>query len=134
MLKKIDHIGIAVSDLDTACKKYESLTGKSAGDKETVASQKVETSFFPVGDVRLELLKGTAEDSPIYKFLEKRGPGVHHICFEVEDLASAQQAFTAAGLEFIKMDSDEGAGGTRVAFMHPKSTGGVLFELVEYEK
>lgn len=132
MLKKIDHIGIAVADLETASEKYEHLTGKSSGHKEVVEEQKVETAFFPVGEVRLELLKGTDPSSPISKFVEKRGEGIHHICFEVEDLTQAKAALSATGLQFIENISEEGAGGSKVAFIHPKSTRGVLMELVEY--
>lgn len=132
MLKKIDHIGIAVADLKAASEKYEHLTGQASGHKELIEEQKVETAFFPVGEVRLELLKGTDPSSPISKFIEKRGEGIHHICFEVEDLAQAKAALTATGLQFIENISEEGAGGSKVAFIHPRSTGGVLMELVEY--
>ncbi|MCG8605683.1 methylmalonyl-CoA epimerase [bacterium] len=132
MLKKLDHIGIAVDDLDAAIAKYRGLTGNEAGNKEVVEEQKVVTAFFPVGEVRLELLKGTDPSSPITKFLKKRGQGIHHICFEVEDLNKAKKAMTEQGLQFIEDIPDAGASGSRVAFIHPKSTGGILMELVEY--
>ena len=132
MLKKIDHIGIAVADLETASEKYGHLTGQKSGHKEVIEEQKVETTFFPVGEVRLELLKGTDSTSPISKFIAKRGEGIHHICFEVHDLEQAKAALSATGLQFIESISEEGAGGSKVAFIHPKSTGGVLMELVEY--
>lgn len=132
MFKKIDHIGIAVADLESAMKKYASMTGKQAAHKEIVEAQQVETVFFPVGDVRLELLNGTAEDSAITKFIEKRGEGVHHICFEVDDLEASRKRLSSQGLKFVDNVPEQGAGGTKVAFIHPKSTGGLLIELVEY--
>ena len=132
MLKKIDHIGIAVADIDAAVNLYEALTGKVPSGKETVSEQEVETVFFPVGEVRLELLKGLSADSAISKFIEKRGPGIHHICFEVENLDTCRQAFVAAGLEFIGSVPEQGAGGSKVAFIHPRSSGGLLIELVQH--
>ncbi len=132
MLKKIDHIGIAVTDMDVAIQKYSLLTGAEPSEKETVDAQMVETSFFPVGDVKLELLSGTEKDSPVSRFVEKKGPGIHHICFEVEDLDTTIKTLSAAGLTFIDLASNQGAGGTRVAFLHPKSTGGILFEFAEH--
>ncbi len=134
MLKKIDHIGIAVADLEAAIQKYTEITGKPAAHKEVVPEHKVATAFFPVGEVRLELLKGTELDSPISKFIDKRGEGIHHICFEVEDLAKTKEALSKQGLQFIEGASEQGAGGSKVAFIHPKSTGGILMELVEYPK
>jgi len=132
MIKKIDHIGIAVSDMASSERKYEVLTGKKSGHKEVVEEQKVETSFFPVGDVRLELLKGIHPESPIAKFITKRGEGIHHICFEVEDLKESKAFFSKCGFTFIEGIPESGAGGSKVAFLHPKSTGGILMELVEY--
>lgn len=132
MLKKIDHIGIAVADLDAAIKKYTDLTGQPAAHKEIVPEHNVATAFFPVGEIRLELLKGISSYSPISKFIEKRGEGIHHICFEVDDLAKAKAALSALGFQFIEQASEQGAGGSKVAFIHPKSTGGILLELVEY--
>lgn len=132
MIKKIDHIGIAVSDLPSAEGRYAVLTGQKSAHKETVEEQKVQTSFFPVGTVRLELLQGLSPDSPISRFIAKRGEGFHHICFEVDDLEKTKEAFTNAGFQFVTGISEQGAGGSRVAFLHPKSTGGLLMELVEY--
>ncbi|MFQ5605599.1 MAG: methylmalonyl-CoA epimerase [bacterium] len=132
MLKKLDHIGIAVTDLEAAEKRYRKMTGRPAVHKEIVAAQKVATAFFPVGEVRLELLKGTEPDSPISKFIEKRGEGIHHLCFEVENLQKTRSFLTEQGMHFIENVSEQGAGGSRVAFIHPKSTGGLLIELVEY--
>jgi methylmalonyl-CoA epimerase len=132
VLKKLDHIGIAVDDLDAAIAKYREITGMDVGHKEVMEEQKVATAFFPVGEMRLELLKGTDPSSPIAKFLEKRGEGIHHICFEVDDLGEAKRAMSEKGLRFIENITEAGAGGSRVAFIHPKSTGGILMELVEY--
>jgi methylmalonyl-CoA epimerase len=134
MLKKIDHIGIAVADLETAIQKYTEITGKPATHTEIVPEHKVATAFFPVGEVRLELLKGIDPDSPISNFIDKRGEGIHHICFEVEDLAKTKEALSKQGLQFIEGASEQGAGGSKVAFIHPKSAGGILMELVEYPK
>jgi len=132
MLKKIDHIGIAVADLEAAIKKYTDITGQPAAHKEIVPEHKVATAFFPVGETRLELLKGIDPDSSISKFVEKRGEGIHHICFEVEDLAATKQVLSQQGLQFVENTSERGAGGSKVAFIHPNSTGGILIELVEY--
>ena len=134
MLKKLDHIGIAVDNLEASVKKYEQITGKKSDGKEVVEEQKVATVFFPVGETRLELLKGTHPDSPISKFIEKRGEGIQHICFEVENLAQSKTDMSQTGLQFIENISEAGTGGTKVAFIHPKSTGGILIELVEYPK
>ena len=134
MLKKLDHIGIAVNNLDASVKKYEQITGKKSGGKEMVVEQKVATVFFPVGETRLELLKGTHPDSLISKFIKKRGEGIHHICFEVENLAQSKIEMSKTGLKFIENISEAGAGDSKVAFIHPKSTGGILIEIVEYPK
>ncbi|MFQ5706019.1 MAG: methylmalonyl-CoA epimerase [bacterium] len=134
MLKKIDHIGIAVADLDPAVQKYSKITGREPEHKEIVSEQKVATAFFPIGEVRLELLQGTQPDSPISRFIEKRGEGFHHICFEVEDLDQSVAALSRLGLQFIEGVSRKGAGDAQVAFIHPKSTGGILIELVQYPK
>lgn len=134
MIKKIDHIGIAVSDLDNAIKRYELLTGHESSHREKVEEQAVDTAFFQVGEVRLELLKGTTPDSTVSRFVEKRGDGIHHICFEVEDLQAAKETLRAAGMQFVESASSRGAGGSEVAFIHPRSTGGILYELVQYPK
>ena len=98
-------------------KKYEQITGKKSGGKEVVTEQKVTTAFFPLGETRLELLKGTHPDSPISKFINKRGEGIHHICFEVENLAQSKTEMSKTGLQFIENISEAGAGGSKVAFM-----------------
>ncbi len=132
MLNKIDHIGIAVADLEKAITKYEILTGKPVADREIVEEQRVSTAFFPVGESRLELLASLDESSPITAFLQKRGEGIHHICFAVDDLVAARQALAASGFQFIESVGQAGAGGSKVAFIHPKSAGGILIELVEH--
>lgn len=132
MIKKIDHIGIAVQSLEAAVAKYEGITGKKVAHKEVLPEQKVATAFFSVGEARLELLKDTDSESPIAKFLEKRGEGIHHICFEVDNLTQTKKAMQEQGLRFIEGIPERGAGGSKVAFIHPKSTGGILMELVEY--
>lgn len=134
MIVKIDHIGIAVRDLAQASQKYEALTGQKASRKEVVASQEVETEFFRVGESRLELLEGTEPGSTISQFVDKRGGGVHHICFEVQDLTATLRQLSAAGFKLVNTVPEDGAGGSKVAFIHPKSTGGVLIEFVEYPK
>ncbi len=132
MIKKLDHIGIAVSDLKTSKQKFKTLTDVKSPIGELVESQNVEVAFYPVGESRLELLQGTSPDSPISKFIEKKGEGIHHLCFEVEDLIETKLGLSKAGIEFIENISEAGAGGTKVAFIHPKSMGGILIELVEY--
>ncbi|MFQ5865646.1 MAG: methylmalonyl-CoA epimerase [bacterium] len=134
MVKKIDHIGIAVAELESAVEKYRNITGREPTQREVVDAQKVATVFFPVGEVRLELLKGTHPDSPISKFIEKRGEGIHHVCFEVDDLEKSVDVMSKMGLHFIEQASAKGAGGSKVAFLHPKSASGILMELVEYPK
>jgi methylmalonyl-CoA epimerase len=131
MLKKIDHIGIAVRDLDEAITRYTALCGHGPDHIEEVPSQKVKVAMFAVAESRIELLMATAPDSPIAKFIDKRGEGQHHICFKVTNLEEALARIEQAGMEIIPTASSQGAGGSRVAFLHPKSAMGVLVELVE---
>lgn len=130
MIKKINHIGIAVPNLEEAVKRYKAM-GFHYDKTEEVESQKVRTAFFEAGESHVELLEATSEDSPIAKFLEKRGPGIHHMCVEVDDIEAALAAYKAEGLQLINEEPFIGAGGHRVAFVHPKATGGVLLELLE---
>ncbi len=132
MLEKIDHIGIAVRNLDEASARYTALCGHGPDHLEEVASQKVKVAMFDVGESRVELLMATALDSPIAKFIDKRGEGMHHICFKVPNLEEALAHMSAAGMEIIAGAGGEGASGSRVAFLHPKSVMGVMVELVEY--
>ncbi len=129
-MKKIDHIGIAVPDLAEAIAQYQAM-GFDYHGQETVVEQKVTTAFFEIGESHLELLEPTEPDSPVGKFLAKRGPGIHHLCIQVDDIESALARFKAAGLNLINETPVIGAGGHRVAFVHPKSTSGVLLELLE---
>lgn len=129
-MTKLDHIGIAVRSIESA-KIYEAL-GLTIDHVETVASQGVKTAFLSVGDSNLELLEPTGPESPIAKFIEKRGPGMHHVAYRVPDIATALADYEAQGIELIDRQPRPGAGGHRVAFLHPKTTAGVLVELVEY--
>jgi len=129
---KIDHIGIAVQDLEEACKVYEAL-GLVRGGVEEVAEQKVKVAFFPCGDSEIELLQSTSPDGPIAGFIEKRGPGVQHIAIRVPDIVAAIAEAKANGFRMIDEQPRYGAGGASIAFMHPKSTGGVLIELSQRE-
>ena len=128
MVKHISHIGIAVKDLDEGIAFYEKM-GLVLEGTEEVPSQKVKVAFFPVGDTRIELLAPTAEDSPIAKFIEKRGEGIQHIAFAVDDLPQALLDSEKEGIRLIDREPRPGAHGAEIAFLHPKSTGGVLIEL-----
>jgi methylmalonyl-CoA/ethylmalonyl-CoA epimerase len=130
MITKIDHLGIAVASLDEAVPYYEKALGLKCEHREEVASQKVRTAFFNVGDVHLELLEATSPDSPIAKFLEKNpSGGIHHIAFAADDVAGQLRQAADAGVRLIHEKPFDGAGGKMVAFLHPKSTFGVLTEL-----
>ncbi len=131
MVKKISHIGIAVTSLEEQIPFYRDVLGLEFVGTETVEDQKVKTAMFIAGDTRIELLEATAEDSPIAKFLGKRGQGIHHISYQVEDCKSAIQRMQAAGINMIDKEPRRGAGGHSIAFAHPKSTYGVLTELTE---
>ncbi len=128
MIKHISHIGIAVSDLDAGIAFYEKL-GLKLESIEEVPSQKVKVAFFPCGDTRIELLAPTAEDSPVAKYIEKKGEGVQHIAFAVDDLPAELTAKEADGIQLIDKEPRPGAHGADIAFLHPKSTLGVLIEL-----
>lgn len=129
MLKKIDHLGIAVKSLAEAVPYYEKALGLKCEQVEEVPSQKVRTAFFAVGEVHLELLEPTDPESPIAKFLEKNpSGGIHHIAFGTDQIEGQLQQAAAAGVRLIHEKPVEGAGGKLVAFLHPKSTGGVLTE------
>jgi methylmalonyl-CoA/ethylmalonyl-CoA epimerase len=125
----LDHIGIAVRSLDSA-KIYEDL-GLTIEHVETVETQRVKTAFLSVGDANLELLEPTSSDSPIAKFIEKRGEGIHHICLRVDDIESHLERLKAAGYRLINEAPVPGAHGCRVAFLHPSAGNGVLIELSE---
>lgn len=126
----LDHIGIAVKSLAESSKLYELLGIKSTGTEE-VAEQKVKVAFFPVGDSEVELLESTAPDGPIARYIEKNGEGIQHIALRVDDLEKALAELKAKGVRLIDEKPRYGAGGARIAFVHPKSTGGILLELSE---
>jgi len=128
MLTKIDHLGIAVRDLDESIEYYEKSLGLHCHGREEVDSQKVKTAFFEVGEIHLELLEPTSEDSPIAKFLEKNGEGIHHIAFRTDNIEEQLDQALASGVKLIHEVPFEGAANKLVAFLHPKSTHGVLTE------
>ena len=128
-LLRINHLGIAASGLDEARTRMAKLFGMTAEHTEEVAEQKVKTAFFPVGESTLEFLESTDPEGPISKFLAKRGPGIHHVCFEVDDIDVAVASLLAKGVRMIDQAPRNGAHGCRVAFIHPAETGGVLMEL-----
>jgi methylmalonyl-CoA/ethylmalonyl-CoA epimerase len=125
----IEHIGIAVKNLEQAIRLYEQLLGTPCYAVEEVADQKVRTAFFKLGQTKIELLESTAPDGPIGKFIEKKGEGVHHIAFAVSDIAASLRDLQAAGVQIIDTAPRRGAEGLQIAFVHPKSTLGVLTEL-----
>ncbi len=129
--KNIDHIGIAVPNLDEAIKTYTVLLGKAPEHLEEVVEQKAKTAFFAVDDTNLELLQSTSPDGPIGKFIEKNGGrgGIHHICIQVDNLEEALAEYKKQGIQLIDEKPRVGAHGKMIAFVHPKSTGGVLLEL-----
>jgi len=128
MIEKINHVGIAVPNLDEAIETYNKL-GFTILGREIVASQKVEVAMIQIGESHIELLQPTAEDSPIAKFLEKKGPGIHHLAVSVDDIDKALQEYEQKGIRMIDTVPRDGAHGTKIAFVHPKSTNGVLLEL-----
>jgi len=131
MVVKIDHIGIAVSDLAETLKVYTDALGLTLHGTETVEEQKVKTAFLPVGDSEIELLESTAPDGPIGKFIETRGQGIQHIALRVDDIEKALAELKAKGVRLIDEKPRYGAGGAKIAFLHPKATNGVLIELCQ---
>ena len=128
MLEKIDHIGIAVRSIDQAKPFFEKVLGLPCEGEEVVESQKVKTAFFAVGEVHIELLEPTSDDSPIAKFLENKGEGIHHIAYKTDDIENQLGQAKKSGCRLIHEKPITGAGGKQVAFLHPKSTYGVLME------
>ena len=131
VMEKIEHIGIAVKDLDKSNKLFASLLGKSHYKTEEVASEGVKTSFFQSGPNKIELLEATSPESPIAKFIEKKGEGVHHIAFAVNDIESEIKRLQKEGFIVLNEIPKKGADNKLVAFLHPKSTNGVLIELCQ---
>ena len=131
MVGKIDHIGIAVKSIADAKKFYEEVLGLKVAEVEEVAEQKVRVAFIPVGDSEVELLESTTEDGPIAKYIEKNGEGVQHIAFRVENLAETLANLKAKGVKLIDETPRNGAGGAKIAFVHPKASFGTLVELCQ---
>lgn len=131
MLTKIEHIGIAVSNLEEANKTYETLLGVAPYKAEDVESEGVTTSFFKVGDSKIELLGATHEDSAIAKFIAKRGEGIHHIAYAVEDIDKEMKRLKNEGFKLLNETPKKGADNKLIAFLHPKSSNGVLVELCQ---
>lgn len=131
---RIEHIGIAVKELEQANKLFKRLFGEAAYKEEKVASEHVTTSFFQVGPNKIELLEADAPESAISKYIQKRGEGIHHIAFEVDDIQTEMKRLAAAGFELINDKPKSGADNKLVCFLHPKSTNGVLVELCQEVK
>ena len=131
MVKKMSHIGIAVESLDEQIPFYRDMLGLELSGTEVIEDQKVKVAFFEVGDTRIELLEATSEDSPIAKFIEKKGQGVHHLAYQVDNCKLALTTMGEKGLRLIDTAPRTGAGGHKIAFLHPKSTFGILTELTE---
>jgi methylmalonyl-CoA epimerase len=131
MFDRIDHIGIAVTDLDGALALFEGTFGMPAVHRETVTEQGVEAVLLDVGENHVELLAPLADDTPVGKFLAKRGPGIHHVAYQVTDIEAALRQCKDAGLRLIDETPRTGIRNSRVAFVHPSSSGGVLTEIVE---
>jgi methylmalonyl-CoA epimerase len=128
---KFDHIGVAVGSLEQSLKLYRDTLGMPCAGIEEVPAEKVRVAMLPLGDTRIELLEATAPDSPIARFIEKRGEGIHHIAIEVDNLDEHRKQLEAAGVRILPGKGPYGASGHRYAFLHPSSCGGVLVELVE---
>ena len=131
MLKKLEHVGIAVADLDEAVRMYRTVLGMEPDEIVDVPERGMRIAFFTLGEVQLELLASTREDSNIAGFLEKRGPGMHHLAFLVDDVAAALERLKEKGVQLIDVEPKRGGRGNRIAFLHPRAMGGVLVELCE---
>lgn len=130
-MEKLEHIGIAVRNIDEANKLFAKLLGIEHYKIEDVNSEGVKTSFFELGGVKIELLEATRSDSPVAKFIDRRGEGIHHLAFEVSDINESIQEYTAKGFHVITPEVRQGADNKVVAFLHPKSTQGVMIELCQ---
>ena len=130
-MNKIEHIGIAVKDLDLSCNLYEKLLNTNCYKRETVETEGVDTAFFKTGGNKIELLSATGADSPIAKFLEKRGEGIHHIAFDVTDILKEMERLQNEGFVLLNDQPKQGADNKMVCFLHPKHTNGVLIELCQ---
>jgi methylmalonyl-CoA epimerase len=131
VLAAIDHVGVAVQDIDTTLALYRDTLAMPLVHRETVTEQGVDAALLDVGDGHIELLQPLGPDTAVGKFLQKRGPGLHHVAYRVEDVEETLKALAGAGVALIDSEPRTGIRGSRVAFLHPKSTGGVLTEIVE---
>lgn len=134
MSVKLDHIAVAVGNSEAVAKIYEHVLGLDIAHVEKVIPQKTKVSFLPVGDTQIELVEPIGDDAPIAKYLDKKGPGLHHLCFEVDDIDAELARLDEAGVQLIDKTARPGAHNTRIAFIHPKAMGGVLVELAEKPK
>jgi len=134
MLKKINHIAIAVNNIEEATKFYQEVMGLTLSGVEVVTAQKTKVGFFKIGESNIELVQPAEPDSPLVQFLETKGQGIHHICFEVEDVEAEVKAYLDKGATLIDQKPRPGAHNTKIAFIHPKSSSGVLIELCELPK
>ncbi|KPU26609.1 methylmalonyl-CoA epimerase [Caloranaerobacter sp. TR13] len=131
MVKKVDHIGIAVKNLEETLKFYQEVLGLELDGIEVVEEQKVKVAFLPIGDTEIELLESTDKEGPIARYIEKKGEGIQHIAYRVDDIEKAIEEMKSKGIRMIDEKPRYGAGGAKIAFLHPKSTYGVLIELCQ---
>jgi len=134
MLKKINHVAIAVNNIEEASKFYQEVLGLTLSGVEVVTAQKTKVGFLKIGESNIELVQPAEADSPLVKYLENKGQGIHHICFEVDDVEAEVKAYLEKGATLIDQKPRPGAHRTKVAFIHPKSSSGVLIELCELPK
>jgi len=133
LFKKIDHIGVAVKNIEDSLHIFKDILGMEYSGEEVVNEQDVKVAFLPVGESEIELLESTSPEGNIAKYIEKKGEGIHHIAFEVEDLGAILEDLQKKGVRLIDKEPRYGAGGARIAFLHPKSTNGILVELCEHK-
>ena len=131
MMLRIEHLGIAVKNIESANKLFEALLGTPSYKTEAVEREKVTTSFFSIGESTIELLEATDPDSPIAKFIEKKGEGIHHVAFEVEDIHAAMEKLKGLGFHLLSEEPKKGADNKLICFLHPKSNNGVLVEICQ---
>lgn len=134
MIKGIDHVAIAVEDLDETVAQFQRLFGASVAHRETIEGYGVEVATVDLGNTSIEFVQGRTPDSPTRKYVDRRGPGIHHVALEVDDIESAMASLSRAGAELIDRAPRRGKGGSKVAFIHPRSTGKILYELVQNAK
>jgi methylmalonyl-CoA/ethylmalonyl-CoA epimerase len=132
MIKRINHIAVAVNNIEEAAKFYQTILGLTLSGVEIVTAQKTKVGFFKIGESNIELVQPAEPDSPLVKYLETRGQGIHHICFEVDNVEAEVKAFLEKGATMVDQKPRPGAHNTKVAFVHPKSSSGVLIELCEF--